>query len=133
MHINADNNTSLLHNQMSELVPLNSEVIELGCGKGDLLIKLSSKIKFGKGIDKSEKHIQAARRQKQTQRINNIEFVCNTLGKDFRESRGYDFSVASLFFHVLSNDEAICLLKKNGDYIAHPIDLRFFETSIINR
>ncbi len=64
MHINADNNTSLLHNQMSELVPLNSEVIELGCGKGDLLIKLSSKIKFGKGIDKSEKTYSSCKKTK---------------------------------------------------------------------
>lgn len=114
MKINAEENTSQLHDQMTELVPPNSEVIEFGCGKGDLLIKLSSKIKFGKGIDKSEKHIQAARRRKKTKHINNIEFVCYTLGKDFRESRGYDFSVASLFFHVINNESAVYLLKKLG-------------------
>jgi len=112
MKINAEDNISKLHNQMKELVSPNSAVIEFGCGKGDLLIQLSSKIRYGKGIDKSERLIETARKHKQTRSITNVDFVCKTLGKGNAEESRYDFSIASLFFHVISHKKAVYLLKR---------------------
>ena len=40
--------------QIIELIKPDSNVVEFGCGNGDLLFKLSGKIKSGVGFDKSK-------------------------------------------------------------------------------
>jgi len=55
-----DKYLSSIRLQIIELVEPNSTLIEFGCRNGDLLFKLSNKIKKGVGIDNSEELIEYA-------------------------------------------------------------------------
>src|SRR5690606_4389441 len=112
MKLNAADNLAPIRNQMSDLIAPSSTVIEFGCGNGDLLFKLSPKIKFGLGIDKSKALIDHAKNQKKRKNISNIDFSCEELGVDYKHSDTYDFSMASLFFHVIPTSEAVYLINK---------------------
>jgi hypothetical protein len=97
---------------MIDFIEPRSRVIEYGCGKGDLLIQLSSKIQFGLGIDKSKTLIDYAIKEKEKMNISNVDFMCKELRPDYKHSDTYDFSMASLFFHVIPVSEAVYLLGK---------------------
>ncbi len=98
-----------------DLIDPNSRVIELGCGNGDLLFKLSPQIKSGLGIDKSETLINQAIKQKKRKNISNVDFLCEELGDNYKHSETYDFSIASLFFHVIPMSESVYLLNKMSE------------------
>jgi ubiquinone/menaquinone biosynthesis C-methylase UbiE len=110
MKLKADDNLAPIRKQMMDLVEPNSKVIEFGCGKGDLLFTLAPKIQSGLGIDKSNALINDAIRQKQKRHISHIDFLCEALGNHFAPSETYDFSMASLFFHVIPTADAVYLL-----------------------
>ncbi|QGY45739.1 methyltransferase domain-containing protein [Maribellus comscasis] len=95
-----------------DLIETNSTVIEFGCGNGDLLLKLSSQIKYGLGIDKSKRLIDYATQQKRKMNLNNVDFRCEELNSNYKQSGKYDYSVASLFFHVIPWSDSIYLMKK---------------------
>lgn len=103
-----------------ELIDPHSEVIELGCGIGDLLLRLSPKIKTGLGIDTSRKAIDDAIRQRDKRNIHNVDFACTELGPAFPCPDTYDYSVASLFFHVVPLLEAVYLLNRMRE-ISHTV------------
>lgn len=108
----AKDNLAPVRNQMMDLIVPNSKVIEFGCGDGVLLFKLSQKIKSGLGIDKSKTLIDQALKHGKSKNISNVDFVCEALGKNFNHSETYDFSIASLFFHVITVSDAVYLLNK---------------------
>jgi SAM-dependent methyltransferase len=110
--LKAKDNLAPIKNQMVNLVEPNSSVIEFGCGNGDLLFKLSSRIKYGLGIDKSKPLIDAALQQKRMMNLSNIDFCCEELSSNYKQSGKYDYSVASLFFHVIPWSESVYLIKK---------------------
>lgn len=89
-----------------------SRVIEFGCGNGELLLKLSSKIDSGLGIDQSKSQIEKALIKKKENKISNVEFVCQSLDKNFSTVKVYDTAIASLFFHVIPVKDSICLINK---------------------
>jgi len=60
--------------QMINLIEPNIKIIEFGCGTGDFLLKLSSKIKYGVGIDQSKNLITFAKRKAKEQNIKNIDY-----------------------------------------------------------
>lgn len=105
-------NLAPVRNQMRDLIEPNSRVLDFGCGNGDLLFKLSSKIKFGLGIDQSKNLIDQAVKQKEVYNISNLDYLCETLGNNFEHSESYDYAIASLFFHVIPLSEAVPLLHK---------------------
>jgi len=110
LELKAENNIAPINDQLMELIPPDSKIIEFGCGKGDLLFKLSKKIKYGLGIDKSRGLIENAIRRKEKEHILNIDFVSKELGKNYKNTEIFDFFVASLFFHVIPRADAIFLL-----------------------
>src|SRR5690606_33107347 len=110
--LDAAGNLAPIRRQMVDLIKPHSRVVEFGCGNGDLLFKLSNKINYGLGIDKSKKLIEYAKNQKKRNNWSNIDFVCEELGVDYKHSDSYDFSTASLFFHVIPSFEAVYLMNK---------------------
>ena len=112
MKLKAENNLAPIRNQMMNLIEPNSTVIEFGCGNGDLLFKLSSRIKYGLGIDKSKPFIDAAIQQKRAMNLTNIDFRCEKLDSSYQHSGRYDYAIASLFFHVIPWSDSIYLMKK---------------------
>lgn len=95
---------------MVRFIPTNSKVIEFGCGKGDLLCKLSPNIISGLGIDKSISQINYAKSKQHQYNLSNIQFVCKELGRSYTTLETYQVSIASLFFHVIPRVDAIYLL-----------------------
>lgn len=112
MRLKADNNLSPIHHQISELVEPHSKIIELGSGKGDLLLKLSSKIDFGVGIDNSKLLIDQALMKCKSKSISNISFRCEDLNKEYVINKTFDIAIASLFFHVIPLVDSINLMRK---------------------
>lgn len=110
--LKAADNLAPIRSQIVDLIEPNSKVIEFGCGNGDLLLSLSPKIRYGLGIDKSEALIGEALKHRENRGICNVEFLCKELGKNYTPSEVYDFSVASLFFHVIPQSDSLHLLQK---------------------
>ena len=98
--------------QMVELVDPNATVVEFGCGNGDLLFKLSDKIKAGVGIDKSEQLIAYASDRIKKEQIKNLEFRLSDLIHDSYSESNMDYSIASLLFHILPREKAVELVEK---------------------
>src|SRR5690554_1227552 len=110
--LDAADNFAPIRRQMVDLIKANSRVVEFGCGNGELLFKLSNKINYGLGIDKSKKLIEYAKNQKRRNNCSNIDFLCEELGVHYKHSDTYDFSTASLFFHVIPSFQAVYLMNK---------------------
>ncbi len=98
--------------QIAKLVECNASVMELGCGNGDLLFKLSDKLKSGVGIDKSEQLIEYASNRIKKEQIKNLEFRLLDLINDSFPEPNMDYSVASLLFHILPWEKAVELAKR---------------------
>jgi len=101
-----------IRDQIIELIEPNTSVAEFGCGNGDLLFKLSDKIKTGIGLDKSLQLISYASKRKKKEKIKNVEFKIIDLVKEPFSELKTDYSIASLLFHILTWREATDLLKK---------------------
>ncbi len=95
-----------------DLIEPDSSVIEFGCGNGDLLLKLSPRIKYGLGIDKSKPLIDAAIQQQRMMNLSNVDFKCEELSSNYQQSEKYDYSIACLFFHVIAWSDSISLIHK---------------------
>ena len=119
LKLKAADNLAPIRNQMTELIEPNSKVIEFGCGNGDLLFKLSPQITSGLGIDKSKTLIDYAIKQKEKKNISNVDFLCEELGVNYEHSETYDFSIASLFFHVIPMSASVYLLNKMREISDH--------------
>lgn len=101
-----------IRHQIIELIEPNTSVVEFGCGNGDLLFKLSTKIKSGIGLDKSTQLISYARKRKEEEKVSKLDFrIINLVTEPFTDLKK-DYSIASLLFHILTWRESIDLLKK---------------------
>ncbi|WP_347924310.1 class I SAM-dependent methyltransferase [Pontimicrobium sp. SW4] len=101
-----------IREQIIDLILPNADVLDFGCGNGDLLFKLSHKIKEGIGFDNSKALISYAMKKKALNGISNIDFKLIDLCKDSFPNRLVNYSIASLFLHVLSKNDAYFLLKQ---------------------
>ncbi|MCF7569236.1 class I SAM-dependent methyltransferase [Sabulilitoribacter arenilitoris] len=98
--------------QIVKLVESNSTVIEYGCGNGDLLFKLSVKIKEGIGVDKSKQLISFAKNQVIENQIKNLEFRLLDVLQDAYSVPKMDYSIVSLLFHILPWEKSVELVEK---------------------
>ncbi|SFT41903.1 Methyltransferase domain-containing protein [Lishizhenia tianjinensis] len=99
-----------IRKQIVDLIGSNSSVVELGCGNGDLLFHLSSKINQGIGYDNNPQLITYAKEKSKTLNLKHISFECSDLSQS-TEAPCSDYSIASLFYHVMPKETAINLLK----------------------
>lgn len=101
-----------IRQQIVDLVEAETTVVEFGCGNGDLLFKLSDKIKAGIGIDKSAPLISYALKIKEIRNITNLKFKVGDLVKEPYDDAKKDYAISSLLFHILTREEALKLLEK---------------------
>jgi len=101
-----------IRHQIKELIEPNTTVVEFGCGNGDLLFKLSDKIRLGIGLDKSEPLITYASNRRERENVKNLEFRRIDLVTDPFPEAGMDYSIASLLFHILTWEDATELLNQ---------------------
>lgn len=98
--------------QIIELIEPGVNVVEFGCGNGDLLFKLSGRINRGMGIDISQKLIDYAKQRQEKDKIENLEFksidLLNGSFSDFESKYG----IASLLLHCLPWNKSVSLLDK---------------------
>ena len=88
---------------MDELIPIGSTVIDIGCGPGSLVLKLSAKCKRVTGVDVSNRMIAYARTQKEKMGATNVTFVCedvSTMGTIHDEQ--FSFAIICMCLHGMS-------------------------------
>lgn len=100
-----------IRKQIVELIEPNTTVVEYGCGNGNLLFKLSAKIRIGIGLDKSESLIKHASNRRNKENIQNLDFKVIDLTKEPISTTKFDYSVSSLLLHILTWKDASELLK----------------------
>lgn len=110
----ADKYLSPIRKQMISILGEGSDVIEPGCGTGDFLLKASSKISFGLGIDSDAGMIRYANKQKIKFEADNVQFCHSEAHEAMNDRRQFDYAVASLFFHVPPWSKALEILNMMG-------------------
>ena len=88
---------------VEDLIPYGSTVIDIGCGPGSLVLKLSAKCKRVTGVDVSSKMIAYARTQKEKVGATNATFVCedaSTMGTIHDEQ--FSFAIVCFCLHGMS-------------------------------
>lgn len=88
-----------IRKQVYNLIDENSRVIDFGCGDGEMLRDLSSKISYGLGIDKNKKEIRFAKDVTAKHEIKNLEFRVSDTKKNLREN--FDYSILMFVLHSL--------------------------------
>ena len=98
--------TPLVGEQMSlidDLIPVGSTVIDIGCGPGSLVLKLSAKCKRVTGVDVSKRMIAYARTQKERMGATNVTFVCEDASKmKTIHDEQFSFAIICLCLHGMS-------------------------------
>ncbi|MDA3836374.1 MAG: class I SAM-dependent methyltransferase [Nanoarchaeota archaeon] len=84
-----------IYNQVSDLISVGSSVIDVGCGKGKLLISLSPKIDYGLGIDISERKVKIANKK------NNLKFKIEDSSK-LNSSYSFDYITSIFSIHTMN-------------------------------
>ena len=86
-----------IRKQVYNLIPENSKVIDIGCGKGYLLRELSDKINYGLGININKRKIKYANKNKE----DNLEFqICNSTNLNLKEK--FDYAIAMFTIHSMN-------------------------------
>ena len=105
-----------IREQMRQMLKPKDRVIDLGCGSGDFLIKVHSKIGFGLGIDGSKLLINYAQDQARNLIIENLTFEHRMIDHHFKPNKQFTVATACLFFHVIPGDNALQILRSVTSY-----------------
>lgn len=89
------------------LIPKNSRVIEIGCGKGKLLKELSEKIEYGLGIDINKRKINFANKNSKS----NLEFKVNDAKELNNFKKKFDYAISMFTIHSVDYETQIKTLK----------------------
>ena len=87
----------VIYNQVNDLISNDSIVIDVGCGKGKLLVSLSPKIDYGLGTDISERKVKIANKNKK----NNLEFKIEDSSR-LNLSYSFDYITSIFSIHTMS-------------------------------
>jgi len=99
-----------IRKQVCKLIPSDSRIIDIGCGNGSLLQKLSSKIKYGLGIDVKKKKIKFANKRVKKRGLNNLEFKLMDSGK-LNLKENFEIAIAMFAIHEMDYETQIKTLK----------------------
>ena len=100
-----------LHNLLTIFVKRNSTVLDIGCGVGSLVFKLSKKCRTVVGIDLSSKMITHAERKKNALGATNVEFLqadASNLTSIF--GNRFDLITIVLFLHEIDHMNRKCVM-----------------------
>lgn len=113
-----DKNLLLIRKQVYDLVKKDSRVVDLGCGDGELLRILSSKISYGFGLDKNRKVINWTRRLTRKKGIKNLYFEVANAEENLSEE--FDYGILMFVLHSLdynSQNKVLNNTKRNSEEI----------------
>jgi len=96
-----------------DLIPKDSDVFDIGCGKGGLLLSLSKKIRKGIGFDVSNRKIKCSKKRANELGFSNLEFViCSAKTPCFGKIIA-DVGIFSGVLHSLDLLSQTCLFKNS--------------------
>ena len=103
---------------MENINPDTTVFLDYGCGNGSYMINLSEKIKSGKGIDISEKEIEAVENTRKKKGAVNVNYyVMDAMNTEFDE-KTFDVIHGNAILHHLELEKSIIeikrILKDNG-------------------
>jgi len=108
----ADKVLSPIRELIIDRIDENNEVLEIGCGTGDLLFRASGKIRFGLGVDLDQQMIDFAKNRKQKEEYENLEFVNEDIATSaVLATRRFDVSTSTLCLHEMSEQSAVDTLQ----------------------
>jgi len=97
---------------VEELIPIGSTAIDIGCGPGALVLKLSAKCRRVTGVDVSSRMIAYARSQKEKAGATNVTFVCDDASRMGRiHDELFSFAIICLCLHGMSWKVRLNVLK----------------------
>ena len=107
----ADKVLSPIRDRVFDLIDEGSQVLEVGCGTGDLLFRASNKIDYGLGVDLDQGMIEFANKRVEEEKVENIEFIEKDI-KSLSDSllRKFNISTSTLCFHEMREEDAISSL-----------------------
>lgn len=95
----------------------NSNMIEIGCGTGDLLFRATGKIRSGLGVDSDKSMIDFANKRKQKEGYENLEFINEDIAcLEKLPVKHFDISTSTLCLHEMSEERAVCTLELLAKY-----------------
>jgi hypothetical protein len=110
----SDNDLFPLRMQLTELIPRDSYLLELGRGTGDLLFLTSGKIRYGMGLEDSGTLVRFARRRMKSEGIRNVAIRKARFPRSIQSVAPVDCGVASIFFSGLPPGKAESTLRIFG-------------------
>jgi len=94
------------------LIDRDSSALDVGCGTGDLLFKVSNKIRFGLGVDMDRSMINFANKRKDKKKVSNLEFMCEDFSTpELLSDRHFDVSTSTLCLHEMTEKAAVSTLR----------------------
>ncbi len=115
-----------IRKQIYNLIDENSRIVDFGCGDGELLRILSSKISYGLGVDYNKKIIQIAKRN--CEGIKNLEFKIADASENLEEK--FDYSILMFVLHSLDYDSQRRVLE-NAMEISNRLIIVNYETPLL--
>jgi len=95
-------------NKVCELTPLDSNILELAGGTGNLSLALSTGAKKVLCTDISDNMLKVAKRKASRRKINNVSFENINLFETSLPDNSFDVVVASQVFHLIDEPEKAC-------------------------
>jgi SAM-dependent methyltransferase len=106
-----------LTNHMRDLIcshiPVDTSVIDVGCGTGYQLFKMASTIDCGVGVDLADRMISFARDRQKKEKVNNLNFVLGSaVDLSQFDDNEFDLATMTLVLHELDPDLQAAALKE---------------------
>lgn len=107
----ADKVLSPVRENINDLISQGNNVLDVGCGTGDLLFRLSNKIGYGLGADLDQSMIDFANTKKDRDKITNLRFINDDLTTEhILSERKFEVSTSTLCLHSMNDSEAVRIL-----------------------
>lgn len=118
--------------QLTEMIPRDANILEVGSGNGELLYLSSRKVRYGMGLEQSGSLVRLARKRLKSEGIRNIAVRKARFPRSILSVAPVDCGIAATFFSKMNLDEAdstltamanICsqvLIADYSDYMGRP-------------
>lgn len=102
-----------IRRRIAKIIPEGSQVIDMGCGTGDQLLRIAHQISKGVCVELSETMINTGRRQAESQGVKNCEFVlADATSLSHLEDQSFDFAMSSMVIHEMPAEKRIPVLNE---------------------